>query len=548
MSLPARTDASPWIGLLLSGFAGRGLRVQAFTAGDHLTRPVLTDDHLLMPVAMLEEGAAAIARAAVAHVAAHLQYSTPHQPTAGLRPMTVAVISALEDARVERLAMAELPGLRRWWAPFHRDAPGEGDLSFGAFVARLGRVLFDPTQLEGNYWVDKARRLFEQQAGLDLLDHDAFRRIGSVLANDLGQMRVRFEPQQYLVAPAYRDDNSYLWTHAERADLPPPDEQALDAMPRLGAPTTTEARASLDDATQVDEIELGRYLLPEWDYRIERHRRDWCTVVETLSLAPARAATTAVALARQQTRAASARLNRARRLRRQFDGDDIDLDAAIEVMVDRRLGLAPDARLFRRPGREASHSSLLVLLDLSESANDPVAGDRRPILALEKEAALRLAQTVRGPFERIAVHGFNSNTRAHVGYQRLLDFGTPFDARATGRLFAARARHSTRMGAALRHAVDMLAAEPSTRHTVLVVTDGAPSDVDVFDPRYLVEDARAAVQEAKRRGVQVHCVTLDPEGERDARRIFGWKRYRVVTNPIALAVHLRVVQISAMTA
>jgi nitric oxide reductase NorD protein len=540
-------SAPPWIGLLLSGLAGRRLRVQA-TPDAHAQRPVLTDEHLLLPGPMLGDDGPQAARAAVAHAMAHLSYSVGHQPTAGLKPMTVAVVSALEDVRVERLAMAELPGLRRWWAPFHGDAPAEGDLSFGAFVARLGRVLFDPGQRDGNHWVDKGRDLFERQAAIDLRDRDAFRRIGSVLANDLGQMRVRFEPQKYRVEPAYRDDNSYLWTHAERHDLPPPEVQSLDATPQLGTLRLSAAQAAPDGESQPEEIELGRYLVPEWDHRIERYRRDWCTVVETVPLAPARATTSVPALPPPLPRAAAARLSRARRLRRQLEGDEIDVDAAIEVLVDVRLGLAPDARLFKRSGREAPHTSLLVLLDLSESVNDPVAGDGRPVLALEQEAALRLAQTVRGPSARVAVHGFNSNTREHVAYQRLVDFGAPFDAGAAGRVSAARARHSTRIGAALRHAVDMLAAEPSTRHTVLVVTDGAPSDIDVFDLRYLVEDARVAVQEANRRGVQVHCVTLDPAGERDARRIFGWRRYRVVTSPTALEAHLRQVQARAAAA
>ncbi|MDE1947632.1 MAG: hypothetical protein KGI35_03365, partial [Burkholderiales bacterium] len=400
----AATGVPPWIGLLLSGFAGRGLRVQALTAGELAPRPVLTDQHLLVPAGMLADDAAPCARAAAAHAAAHLRYSTPHQPSAGLRPMTVAVVSALEDVRVERLAMAELPGLRRWWAPFHAGAPAEGDLSFGAFMARLVRALFDPQRRAGNHWVEKGRELFERQAAVDLLDRDAFRRIGSVLANDLGQMRVRFEPQQYRVDPAYRDDNSFLWTHAERADLPPPAEQALDSMPQPAAPQWSQAHAHPDGTLQREEIELGRYLVPEWDYRIERHRRDWCTVVETLPLAPARATPRAAALPPQRPRAAAARLNRARRLRRQFEGDEIDLDASIEVLVDRRLGLAPEPRLFRRPGREAPQSSLLVLLDLSESANDPVADGGRPVLALEQEAAMRLAQAVRAPGVRVAVH------------------------------------------------------------------------------------------------------------------------------------------------
>ena len=548
MNLPAADGAPPWLGLLLSGFAGRGLRVQALVAKEPQPRPVLTDDHLLMPPAMWSDDAAQLARAAVAHAAAHLRYSTPHRPTAGLRPMTVAVVSALEDARVERLAMAEWPGLRRWWAPFHRDEPAADDLGFGAFAARLGHVLFDPRKTQGNHWVDKGRTLFEQQAAVDLLDHEAFRRIASVLANDLGQMRVRFEPQQYRVEPAYRDDNSFLWTHAERLDLPPPDEQVLDAAPQLAASRLVEAGDSPDAEPQPEEIERGRYLVAEWDYRMERHRRDWCTVVETLPLAPAQATPRATTLPPPLPRAASARLNRARRLRRQLEGDDLDLDASIEVMIDRRLRLAPEPRLFRRPGREALQTSLLVLLDLSESANDLATGDGRPLLALEREAALRLAQTVRGSSARVAVHGFNSNSRGHVGYQRLLDFGEPFDAVAAGRVCAARARYSTRLGAAIRHAADLLTSESSARQTVLVVTDGAPSDIDVFDPRYLVEDARVAVVEARRRGIRIQCVTLDPAGERDARRIFGWQGYRVVTNPSALAAHLRHVQARATSA
>jgi hypothetical protein len=528
------------------------MKVQALSSNAALDepRPILTEHHLLLPAAMFDNGADAdasgdtLARAAVGHAAAHLRHSVAHQATQGLKPMTVAVVSALEDARVERLAMAELPGLRRWWAPFHSAVAADADLTFGAFMARLGAVLFDPAQHDGNHWIDKARKLFEQQAAIDLRDTAAFRQIASVLANDLGQMRLRFEPQQYRVAPAYRDDNSFLWTHAERDDLPPPDAQDLDAAPQLATLKLREARPDPAGKPQPppEEIELGRYLLPEWDHRIHRHRRDWCTVVETVPIASAGVAPRTLALPPPLPRATAAILNRARRLRRQFEGDEIDLDASIDMAVDRRLRIAPDPRLFRRPGREAPDSSLLVLLDLSESANDAVGDACVTVLALEQEAALRLAQTVRGTTLRVAVHGFNSDTRARVAYQRLLDFGAPFDTDAAGRVMAARARHSTRMGAALRHAAVMLAHEPSARRHLLVVTDGAPSDIDVHDPRYLVEDARAAVQEAKQRGVRVHCVTLDPSGERDARRIFGWQHYRVVTNPAMLARHLRQMQ------
>lgn len=543
--------APPWLALLLTGLCGRPMRVQPFTTEPVDARPVLTTGHLLVTATCVEpanagDAHAALGRAVVAHAAAHLLHSTPGQPTAGLKPASVAVIGALEDARVERLAMRRSPGLRRWWAPYHARVDAEAvadDLTFDAFVSRLARVLFDPAARDGNHWVDKGRGLFEVQAALDLDDVAAFRAIGSVLANDLGQMRVRFEPQQYRVAPAYRDDNTFLWCFPERADTPPPDAQSLDALPERATLTLREARASEagDVEPAPEEIELARYLLPEWDRRLERHRRDWCTAVDTIALAPARALPTSAALPPPVTRPARARLSRARQLRRQFEGDTLDLDAAVEVLVDRRLGLAPDPRLFRRPGREIPPVSLLVLLDLSASANDACESDgtRTTILALEREAALALVRQRRDDGSRVAVHGFRSNTRSHVTYLRLIDFGMSFDARAAGRLAAARARHSTRMGAALRRATTLLAGEHGTRRHLLVVTDGAPSDVDVFDPRYLVEDARMAVLEARRAGVHVQCLTLDANGAATAKRIFGWRDYRVVTHHRALASELR---------
>ncbi|MEO8935456.1 MAG: VWA domain-containing protein [Burkholderiaceae bacterium] len=540
----------PWMALLLTGLAGRPVGVQPLAIDQPSARGILVNDRLLVPAAVAQDEDQREGRAAVAHAAAHLLYSLPAQPTQGLKPMSVAVIAALEDARVERLAMRRWPGLRRWWAASYTSALADNDLTFGAFLARLAHTLFDPATHDGNYWVDKGRRLFEAQARTDLHDRAAFRHMGSLLANDLGQMRVRFEPEQYRVFPAYRDDNSYLWTFPERNDVPPPDAQSLEAPPQR---TTWAAREEAvgpggDQGSGPEEIELGRQLLPEWDRRIERYRRDWCTVVDMFVVAPDRAVAATIALPPPAPRAASARLSRTRQLRRQTEGDALDLDAVVEVLVDWRLGLSPEPRLFRRPGREVPPTSLLVLLDLSASANDTCDDRGTTVLGLEQQAALSLTQQRRADASRLAVHGFHSNTRAHVTYQRLLDFGEPFDARAAGRLAAVRARYSTRMGAAIRRATAVLADESGTRRNLLVVTDGMPSDIDSFDPRYLIEDARMAVIEAGRHGVRVQCVTLDAHGESPVRRIFGWRNYRIATDPRALASHLQQLQARAAAA
>ena len=65
------------------------------------------------------EQAKTVFRAALAHIGAHYRYSGGRFPIGSLKPMQVAIVSLIEDARVEHLAMRDFPGLARLWTPFH---------------------------------------------------------------------------------------------------------------------------------------------------------------------------------------------------------------------------------------------------------------------------------------------------------------------------------------------------------------------------------------------------------------------------------------------
>jgi nitric oxide reductase activation protein len=151
---------------------------------------------------------------------------------------------------------------------------------------------------------------------------------------------------------------------------------------------------------------------------------------------------------------------------------------------------------------------------------------------------LLLARAVACSPDRIAIHGFSSNTRIEVSNYRLLEFGSPLDEMAEAMIACAPGRHSTRMGAALRHAVRAFTDEPSDNRIVLLVTDGAPSDVDVHEPSHLIEDARVAVHEARGEGVHVHCLAVDPQADDYVRRIFGWGHFDIVDDPHTLPARL----------
>jgi nitric oxide reductase NorD protein len=510
--MPALPEPPAALSLLLQALSARELTLQTLppAAPDQpAVRPILNPTHLLLPVLT-----APLQRAAVAHAAAHLLYSTPGQPTATLKPLGLAVVSAVEDARVEQLLTRSLPGVRAWFdAPLRAALEARG-LGATALLSRLDLALHDEAHADDNHWIHKARTLYEaarREHGLE--DATAFRRLAGLLANDLGQMRVRFDPRQHAVAAPYRDDHSYLWRHPADETTRPQDLQVH--VPDL-------APAPQDQAAP-EPVTALPHPYPEWDERSGVLRSDWCTLYEL------RAPVAAPLPTKEQRLHLPAPWQHGpgRRLRRQWEGETLDLDAAIEAAVDRRLGRAPAGRIFQRPGPQLAALSLLLLIDCSQSTAE-AGPDGRSFLQIEQDAALLLARAVQAAGGRIAVHAFCSDTRAQVRYHRLLDFGAPLDNPAETRLRALGAAWSTRLGTALRHATALLAREPATRRALLVLSDGAPSDVDVHDARYLVEDARAAVQAAARLGLPVHGLVVDPGAADYAQHIFGRRRHRVL--------------------
>ena len=535
----------PSLRLLARGLLGRDLVIQpgGSTASKGLpSRPVLTPTHWLLPNDLVvpdEIGHHQLCRAALAHAVAHLKHSTPSVPAAGLKPMTVVLMSSLEDARVERLLWRDHPGLRAWFLPPLRLALQPDGVGLAPLLSRLDLALMDPAHEDDHPWVHKARVLFEAQADTDLGHAEAFRQIAMTLVHDLGQTRVAFSPGQYHVSAPYRDDHTFLWHH-EVSSVDPPPELALH-VPQSRPPEAQSLKETPDEqAASVDmaEVALSQHLYPEWDHRLSLLRPDWCTVIEKRPHWrpwPRSAQTvSAMPLALKP----SFKLNGGRRIRRQPEGDDLDLNAAVAFMVDHRAQRFTEPRYFTRRAAANTSASILVLLDLSESTNDVWGDGPESFLDLEKSAALMLADAVHARGDRMAVHGFSSNTRAEVSHYRLIDFGMPIDAASRTLLSSAPGRHSTRLGAALRHATTLLADETTDLKAILVLTDGAPSDIDVHRPQHLVEDARHAVHAARAAGVQVHGLVVDRQADTCAHRIFGGRHHQIVDQASALPQRL----------
>ncbi len=482
--------------------------------------------------------AAALYRATVAHATAHLALGGPHWDPGTLKPVQIAIAGLVEDARIEALAMRRFPGLFRLWAPFHTAEPSHLKTA-PMILARLARGLFDSAYADDDAIVAKGRKMFAEEP--DLEDPGLSRRIGSILGNDIGQMRIQFNAKLFVVEPAYRDDNFGLW------ELPPPppdaDQQALDLpieAARVERKPDDGAKSAPDDpqdgardgagrarpvAPEDDGIVVAHY--PEWDRAAGIERPDWTTIREVEAPLGSTAALDAaldadVGLRRRVERLVrAARVGRPTRLKRQPDGLDLDLDAAIDAARAMRAGEIPDERIHQRKVMRTRDLAMLILIDISESTRDRVPAVGQRVIDVEKVAVGMLAQAMGAANDTFALRAFSSDGRARVRYLRLKDFDQTFDATARARLAGLQPGLSTRLGAALRHAGHELAPIAATRKLVIVLTDGTPSDIDVSDPAELVEDARRAALALHAAGIDTFGITLDPSGVGAGPAVFG---------------------------
>lgn len=220
-------------------------------------------------------------------------------------------------------------------------------------------------------------------------------------------------------------------------------------------------------------------------------------------------------------------------LRRQLDGDDIDLEALVEARADYAAGRPLTQAVYRatRPARRSLAITLLV--DISGSTDSWVSARRR-VIDVEREALLLVCVALESLREAYAVLGFSGQGARGVTVRELKRFDEPYAEPVALRIAALEPEHYTRTGAALRHAAAALMEQPARHRLLLLLSDGKPNDEDCYEGRYGVEDLRQAVIEARLQGINPFCLTIDRSASAYLARVFGAHHYALLREPARL--------------
>ena len=344
---------------------------------------------------------------------------------------------------------------------------------------------------------------------------------------------------------SFRLETLWSWAEYTRVDRTTVDEEDdntmataedMDNITLAQDSKTTAGKIKLDldlPASQYDDIVLAEGIpIDEWDYRQQTLQKDHCRL-QVMTSRHAHAIELPERLRPQShkiRRQFEALRPQRQWVNRQNEGTELDLENYITFLTDRKHGhVNSDTPVYRDVQNLDRDLSCLLLADLSLSTDAHINNDAR-VIDVIRDSLFLFSEALTATGDRFALHGFSSRNRNHVRFYNIKAFNDKYDNNIRGHIDAIRPGYYTRMGAAIRHASQLLSKQSSSQKLLLILTDGKPNDLDKYEGRYGIEDTRMAVLEAEKLGLRPFCVTIDEKAEDYLPYLFGSRSYVLIRN------------------
>ncbi len=345
-----------------------------------------------------------------------------------------------------------------------------------------------------------------------------------------------------------------------------------------GQPTSDNSTGAGEGEEPLIPI-VTTYYYDEWDFRAQDYKPRWCAVKESkleegeekFYENALREHAGLVAQTRKQFELMKPEMFR--KIKKLPDGEDFDLDAAIEWMVERRIGANPNEKIYWRRNKIERDVAVAFLIDMSASTDEEInkrekkyddddydddprkylswwVSKRRAeltappkrIIDLEKESTVLLMTALETIGDQYGIYGFSGYGRDNVEFFVIKDFDETLDQKIKNRLDKITPIRSTRMGPAIRHATYKLGLTDAKVKILFLLSDGRPQDHgygrDRTEKEYAIHDTKQALNEAKREGITPFALTVDRAGHDYLKTMCEDMGYEVVADIEALPSRL----------
>ena len=286
----------------------------------------------------------------------------------------------------------------------------------------------------------------------------------------------------------------------------------------------------------------------EWDRELNDYRVGWSRVIEKKVKQGDR---NFVELARSRYRGVISSIRHQfqlmkpenlTRINREIDGEDYDLNALVDFVIDRKADGKQTENIYTKRLRKQRDVAVSLLLDQSSSTArtitrnplQPYTHPGRRIIEIEKEGLVLMSEALEAVGDVYSINGFTSEGRRNVKFYVVKDFAEKYSDVIERRIGGITFQNNTRLGAAIRHAAARLLKQEARTKLLIILTDGRPYDHDYGDARYAREDVREALIEAKTHGITPFCITVDRESEAELKDLYGDVGYTIIDDVLSL--------------
>ncbi|HEY2961401.1 MAG TPA: VWA domain-containing protein, partial [Pyrinomonadaceae bacterium] len=351
----------------------------------------------------------------------------------------------------------------------------------------------------------------------------------------------RFKQQQTQQMPPRRDARELFNAWNDPSPEGEPDEL-----------TGAEAWSETENPEQVLAEGEVAYNYDEWDRELTDHRIGWCRVVEKRVKHGDRSF---VEQTRERHKGVISSIRyqfqlmkpeNLTRVANEVDGEEFDLNAVIDYVIDRRADGQQSERIYTKRLRRRRDVAVSFLLDQSSSTArtigrhplQPYTRPGRRIIEIEKEGLVLMSEALEAVGDVYSINGFTSEGRRNVKFYVVKDFNEKYSDEVKQRIGGINYQNNTRLGAAIRHATARLAKQDARTRLLIVLSDGRPYDHDYGDARYAREDTREALRQAKNEGITPFCITIDRESEAELKDLYGEIGYTIIDDVLSLPERL----------
>jgi nitric oxide reductase activation protein len=313
----------------------------------------------------------------------------------------------------------------------------------------------------------------------------------------------------------------------------------------------------------------GPFYYDEWDYQQRAYRRKWCTLREKtvpendLGLFDKIYDNYSNLILKVKKQFQRIRPEVLEIVRRMEWGPEIDFNAMIQSVVDRKAGDSPSDRIFTRMEKKVRRISTLLLVDMSASTDrlvslvDPTGEtsqgssgitlegrgpltdtQEKKIIDVEIEGLVVITEALQSLGDDYAIFGFSGYGREQVDFYSIKDFDENYSETIKSRICGIQPQKGTRMGPAIRHAIEKLNQVVSDQRLLVLLSDGFPQDFNYGEDRsskeYALYDTMMALAEAKMFGIRPFCITVDLAGDDYLRKMCNPDSYLIVKDVYSL--------------